>query len=769
MPRTSWLTKAAIATGSALGTLALTRRDPPGAPMQGPADLDTAVSDFTNRLARIARYTPRAIEKIPEAWIEIKDAAHSSFGHLNLEGPRKIAFPFQLALSFGSLLAISTRRIAAMFRVMGPRKIRSLMRDFFVMHTEQAVFLGLQYDFVIERCKERLKAAPHDTATRIQLGRLMIKCGLYEEAEQELSQISVKSPRHAAALHEASVALHRAGRFAAAVEAGAAALEANPANQRTRHWLWLTAQKLGGYPSHTPPELRMEVKAGYNHPTVEFEDIAARIGLDKTSAGRGTAIFDYNNDGYLDIVISGAHSGCSLFRNNGDGTFTDVSVGSGIDKCVNSFAVCAGDYNNDGFTDLFITRLGFYCGEAVLFRNNGDGTFTNVTAEAGLSLWGPAFSASWVDYDNDGFLDLYIANNLGGLFERKTPNRLFHNNGDGTFTEVAEQAGLSTIWPTIAGTWGDYNNDGFPDLFVSNGLGGSQLYRNNGNGTFTDVSKQAGVAKFGFGSPAFWWDFDNDGWLDLCQFEWSDHEDFIHTMAHGQGPADGNPMRVYRNNRNGTFTQVGRELGLTECWGTMSGNACDFNNDGNMDLVLGNGGPRMDRLEPMILMQNDGKSFRNITFAAGLPFTGKSHGVNAADLFGDGRISVLVASGGAYPGDLLTTGVYCPKTLPGNYVNIRLTGVTSNRSAIGARVTVAAGGKRQLREISGGSNFGCLPLEQHYGLGGIGTIDAVEIRWPSGLAQRFENVPVNKTWQFIEGRTEYEDVYANATSQLQSA
>ena len=145
------------------------------------------------------------------------------------------------------------------------------------------------------------------------------------------------------------------------------------------------------------------------------------------------------------IAITSAYGGANLYRNNGDGTFTDVSVDSGLDTATNTFGIAAGDYNNDGFTDLYVTRAGFYVGEGQLFRNNGDGTFTDVTQEAGLEdVWGPAFTASWVDYDNDGLLDLFVANNLGGLFERKTPNRLFHNNGDGTFTEVTEQAGLKT-------------------------------------------------------------------------------------------------------------------------------------------------------------------------------------------------------------------------------------------------------------------------------------------------------------------------------------
>jgi len=735
-----------------------------GAPVDGPHDVDTAVSDFANRASRIARYMPFDAREIPGASKDLLDAAKMAFGYLDFKDPKNLLFPAQLMLATGSLVAQSALRGLVTYEVLGPKKIQSLMVDFFDMFTELQVFVGLEYKEVIEKCQERLKTAPDDHRIRYELGETLVKCGLYEQAVTELRQISESSSYYANGLHEASVALYRSGRLDEAARTAVEALEANPGNERTRSWLWLTVQKLGGYPDFVPPQYRLQVRAGYDPPTLHFEDIAPKIGLDKTSAGRGIAIFDYDNDGYQDILIAAAHGGCNLYHNNGDGTFTDVSIGSGWDGCVNGFALTVGDYNNDGYADVFVTRLGFYAGECQLYRNNGDGTFTDVTKAAGLKVWGPGFTASWIDYDGDGNLDLFIANNLGGLFERKTPNRLFHNNGDGTFTEVTEQAGLATMWPTIGGAWGDYNNDGKPDLFLSNGLGRSQLYRNNGDGTFTDVSQEAGIDSLCFGSPAFWWDYDNDGWLDIAQFAWSDHEDVLYTLEHGEGPADGHPMRVYHNNRDGSFTEVGRQLGFNGCFGTMSGNAADFNNDGYLDMVLGNGSPKMDRLEPMIVLENDGQKFHNITFSAGFPFLGKSHGVNMADLFGDGRMSILVAAGGAYPGDLLTTGVYCPRTLPGNYVNVRLVGTKSNRSAIGARVWVEAGGKKQMREISGGSNFGCLPLEQHFGLATTGTIDAIELRWPSGLTQRFEGVKVNSTVEFTEGREGWKEVYAKSAA-----
>jgi tetratricopeptide (TPR) repeat protein len=721
--------------------------------------METAVSDFANRLAALARFSAWDTNGWMEAGQAIMKAARQSFGGMNLADPRGMALPAQFALSVGTLLTQQALRGLATYEAVGARRLPKFFLDVIEMFTEIQVFVGLEYRDLIKQMEERLQRNPRDDGARMELAIALLKCGLYDDALTHYLEAS-KNPAHRSrALHEAAVALHRGGKFERAARIGSEALVADPDNQRALAWLWLTAQKMGGYPDFIPPEHRMEMKVGYDTPTVEFEDIAAKVGLDKTSAGRGLAIFDYNNDGLLDVVISAAHGGINLFRNNGDGTFTDVSVESGLDVCLTSFAIAVGDYNNDGYPDLFVTRLGFFSGLGQLFRNNGDGTFTDVTQEAGLGIWGPAFTAAWVDYDCDGRLDLFVANNLGGLFDRKTPNRLFHNNGDGTFTDVTEQARLSTFWPTIGAAWGDYNNDGYPDLFLSNSLGHSQLYRNNGDGTFTDVSQEAGVTEYCIGGASFWCDYNNDGLLDIVQWCWSDHEDVIHTMRYGEGPPDGQPHRIYQNNGDGTFTLRNRDIGLTGCFGSMSGNAGDFNNDGYLDLVLGNGSPRMDRLEPPILLEFDGNRFRNITFAAGLPFYGKGHGATMADLFGDGRLSVLIASGGAYPGDLLTMRVFYPKRLAGNYLNVRLDGVKSNRSAIGARLSLRAGGRSQYREVSGGSNFGCLPFEQHFGLAEIPAVDSLEIRWPSGLLQRFENLPVNTTIRVTEGQPAWVPVY----------
>ena len=729
-------------------------------PIDGPQNLDTALSDFGNRVVRISRLTPLEGGEILKAMGEIMVSARRSFGYLELRDPRIVMLPLAVPLAAAGLAGEALLRATVVFSLVGPRRTPTFIDQVAEMFSDVGVFASLEYKELIDRHRDRLERAPNDYATRAELGHVYIKCGLYDHAVREL-EIAARNPAtREQALHDRAVAHYRAGRFDQAVQDGVATLALNPKNERARSWLWLSSRSLGGYPETVPAAFRMEMKVGYEPAAVRYEDIAAKIGLDKTSAGRGTAVFDYNNDGFLDIVITAAHAGCNLYRNNGDGTFTDVSIESGLDKCVNGFVVAAGDYDNDGFVDLFVTRAGFFSGEGTLYHNNGDGTFTDVSQKAGVRTWGPGFTASWVDYDCDGYLDLFIANNLGGLLDRRKPNRLFHNNGDGSFTEVTREAGLAaSVFPTIGSAWGDYNNDGYPDLFISSGLGRPELYRNNGDGTFTEVGVKAGLGDFLIGSTCFFCDYDNDGWLDIVQFAWSDHEDVVETMKTGHGPEDGSVARVFHNNRDGTFTKLNRELGIDGCWGTMSGNFADLNNDGHLDFLLGNGSPRMDRLEPLVLLENDGRKFHNVTFSAGLPFVGKSHGTNCADLFGDGRLSVIVAAGGAYPGDLLTTSVYCPKERTGNYLNVRLTGTKSNRDAIGARITLISGEDRQMREVGGGTNFGCLPYEQHFGLGKGTKVDVLEIRWPSGLRQRVEDPPVNSTIRVTEGEAGWKELY----------
>ncbi len=732
---------------------------PHAPPLAGPQDLNTAVADFANQMVRIGWLTLPEGMPVRQLASDVMSSAKRAFGYLDFKDPRTLALPLELPFVATGIAAETLLRMMAIYSVVGPKRLPAFLNDAAEIYVETAVFISLEYKELIGRYEERLVEKPDDQRARLELGRLFVKCGRYEDAVREL-EIAAKDPAILGrAKHEASLAYFRSARYAESIDASIVAMTVDPGNERARATMWLTTRSIGGYPAHVPEKFRMDLLAGYETPRVKFENIASKIGMDKICAGRGTAVFDFNNDGLLDIVVTAAHAGCTLYRNNGDGTFSDVTVGSGLDQCINGFVIIAGDYDNDGFQDLFVTRLGFYYGDCGLYHNNGDGTFTNVTEQAGLLSWGPSYAASWVDYDCDGRLDLFVNYNLGGMFDRRSQNRLFHNNGDGTFTDVTKESGLANVCTTIGSCWGDYNDDGYPDLFLSSGLGRPQLFRNNGDGTFTDVSIEAGLTDYVVGTTCCFADYNNDGLLDIVQYSWADHEDAIYTMKTGRGPDDGAPLVIYHNNGDGTFTPKTRELGLVGCWGTMSGSFGDVNNDGYIDLLLGNGSPRMERLEPFILLENDKGTFSNTTFAAGLPFSGKSHGTNCADLFGDGRMSIIIAAGGAYPGDLMQTAVHCPTTLPGNYLNVRLRGVRSNRDGNGARITLLSGGKKQIREVTNGSSFGCLPAEQHFGLGTATQVDSIEIRWPSGLLQRVENPPVNDTIRVTEGQPVWEAVY----------
>jgi tetratricopeptide (TPR) repeat protein len=725
-------------------------------PIEGPRDLDHATSELANRTMRIIYFCPPDWAAIPKALKDWLRAVRFSFEYVDWTNPQNLAFPLVAPLSLATLGTQSGLRGLATLDAIGLPRYAEFIRFCVQIFAEFPVYVGLEYEAVIERQQTWLGTHPNDAVTRTELGRGLVKVGRFEEARKELERAAQNSNVRSTAMHEAGLTYYRSGAFTEAAQAGCAALEANPENEPARHWLWLAAERLGGYPQQVPAKFRMKWQGGWGKPTVCYEEISAACGLDKISGARGIAVFDYNNDGFLDVVVAAAHAGITLYRNNGDGTFTDVSVESGLYQSTNGFGVTAGDYNNDGFVDLCVCRMGFYGGDCELWRNNGDGTFTDVSQQSGVSSWAPSFSVSWVDYDCDGLLDLFVATNIGGLFDRKTPNRLFHNNGDGTFTDVAQDVGITSRWPTIGHSWGDYNNDGYPDLFLSNAIGPPELFRNNGDGTFTNVTNQAKLNHPNLAFGAQWCDIDDDGWLDVIQFSWSIHEDVVYSMRTGETPAYGNPTRIYRNNRDGTFTEIGREIGIKECWGSMSGNAADLNNDGRLDIALGNGGALMDRVEPIVLLENDGEKFRNVSFAAGLPSVGKSHGLNCADLFNDGRLSILVGAGGNYPGDLMTSAVFCPVIRPGNYLSVHLTGTISNRSALGARLKLVAGGKEQHRVVNGGSNFGCLPPDQHFGMANLAHADLLEIWWPNGLKQCFADLPVNQKIWITEGQSHWE-------------
>jgi tetratricopeptide (TPR) repeat protein len=518
-------------------------------------------------------------------------------------------------------------------------------------------------------------------------------------------------------------------------------------------WLLnLAYMTIGKYPSGVPEEYRISPSAFESKQDIgRFVDVAPAAGLDFASMANGVIADDFENNGLLDLAVS-SYDVCApmrFFRNNADGTFTDRAAQAGLSAQLGGLNMIQADYNNDGCTDLLVLRGAWeFPMRKSLLRNNCDGTFTDVTREAGLAE--PATrtqTAVWADIDNDGLLDLFVGNENG-------PSQLFHNKGDGTFEDISHSAGVDRMAFTKGVVAADYDNDGFVDFYVSNLYGGNFLYHNNHDGTFTEVSAKAGVHQPQSQSFATWFfDYDNDGWSDLfvTSYFFSADETLRSYLAL---PHNVETFKLYRNMKNGTFKDVTAEVGLDRINTPMGANFGDIDNDGFLDIFLATGGPEYGALVPkMLFRNNEGKSFVDITASSGTGELHKGHGVAFADLGNNGREDLLVSVGGATPGDAHAFRVF---ENPGNdngWITVKLVGVKTNRSAIGARIhlTVDQDGQppRSIyRTVGSGGSFGASPLEQHMGLGPSAKIASLEIRWPaSGTIQNFSNVGTN---QFIE-------------------
>lgn len=531
-------------------------------------------------------------------------------------------------------------------------------------------------------------------------------------------------------------------------------LQRAPDNTDVKWLLNLTYMLSGQYPAAVParfliPSTAFESKESVVH----FTDVAGAAGLNRRGMAGGLIVDDFDNDGLFDIVISSQDDCVPLrfFHNNGDGTFTDRATQAGLGNQTGGLNVIQTDYNNDGCKDILILRGGWeWARRKSLLRNNCDGTFTDVTREAGLLE--PVRStqtAVWTDIDNDGKLDLFIGN-------ENAPAQLFLNQGDGTFVDIAESAGVNKTGFIKAVVAGDYDNDGYPDLYVSNFRGQHFLYHNNRDKTFTEVGQQAGLGTQGPTFGAWFFDYDNDGFPDLfVGGYYSSLGDIV--SGYLGTPQRGETLRLYRNLGNGKFTDVTVETGLDHVFLPMGINFGDVDNDGFLDFYLGVGSPSFAMATPNVLFHNDGgKHFTDITTSSGTGIMPKGHGIAFADLDNDGDEDLVVVMGGAVRGDQHNTRLF---ENPGNgndWLGVHLTGVRSNRAAIGARikVTVRNGGKadREIyRTVGSGGSFGANPYEQHIGLGKSASIASVEVWWPSsGVRQSFANVEKNQVIEIRE-------------------
>ena len=483
------------------------------------------------------------------------------------------------------------------------------------------------------------------------------------------------------------------------------------------------------------------------------------------ATGSGAVWFDYNNDGLLDLyVLSGKYiEGVTdhsrpdgkdatnhLYRNNGDGTFTDVTEQAGVAGKGFSMGIAAGDYDNDGFEDLYVTSWN----SAILYHNNGDGTFTDVTEKAGVQNRFFGVGAAWIDYDRDGRLDLFVGNYLkydpkakrlyytadafaGPLDYEGESNRLFHNNGDGTFTDVSDQAGIATpVGRAMGVTVGDFDNDGWPDIYVANDQMESYLYHNNHDGTFTNVALEQNVAYGTNGDtpsamgPIFA-DYDNDGALDL----------FVSDMRY---------HRLFRNSlKEGFFIDTTADSGVARMAGQYVGwgdAIFDFDNDGRKDLFVVNGGLHwLIPMEDTLLRNNGNGTFSDISAQAGSYFKVKKVGRGAcfADFDNDGYVDAFIVVLGGQ--GILVSAVPPPAANRYHWLTIKLIGTKSNRDGYGARIEAVADDLKQIVENEPSSGY----LSQndprpHFGLGTHKEVDTLTIRWPSGVVQTLEHVKADQ-------------------------
>lgn len=550
----------------------------------------------------------------------------------------------------------------------------------------------------------------------------------------------------------------------------------------TARWLLNIAfMTIGEYPDGVPMEHLIPPKffeSSVDFP--RFRNVYPSLGLNTFNLSGGAVVDDFNGDDYLDIVTSSYDPSAQVqfFCNNGDGTFKEQTDRTGLTGIFGGLNLVHADYDNDGDSDVYICRgawLGEHGQEPNSLLRNDSGVFTDVTFDVGLGeISVPCKSAAWADYDNDGDLDLFVGNESNESFTAAT--QLFRNDGADGFSDVSKEAGLSAEIFVMGAVWGDYDSDRYPDLFASV-AGENRLYHNNRDGTFTNVAKEAGVLRPGASFATWFWDYDNDGILDL----------FVSCSNGSTGILSSNPfglsddlsgsspvvrqlqteaklelMALYQGDGQGRFRNVSADVGLNYPTLPMGANFGDLNNDGYPDFYLGTGDVAYSEIMPNVMFLNQqGKSFANVTMAGGFGHLQKGHGVSFADIDNDGDQDVYMQMGGAYPSDKFNDALYENPGCDGHWLSVHLVGTKSNRSAIGGRIKATFtenGTKRSVyRHVNSGGSFGCNPLRQWIGIGSARKIDRLEVYWPTtDQTQVFENLNADHFIRVTEGEDKIE-------------
>ncbi len=540
-------------------------------------------------------------------------------------------------------------------------------------------------------------------------------------------------------------------------------------------WLLNLARMVSGdFPDGVPEAMRLPPAALTSAlPFPRWRDRAPELGIAVVDLAGGAVMDDFDGDGLLDLLTSTWDPCGSLkaFRNDGRGGFEEVTRAWGLDQQLGGLNLVHGDYDNDGRLDLLVLRGGWMGGlgrirNSLLNNQLGGpgGRFVDVTRASGLAE--PAYptqTAAWADYDGDGDLDLYVGNEDPD--GRSYPSQLFRNNRDGTFTDVAREAGVQNFRFAKGVAWGDYDGDGDPDLYVSNS-GPNRLYRNHGPGpdgavTFTDVAPDLGVTEpEGRSFVPWFFDFDNDGDLDLFVADYASPVPAVAAFYFGVVPVPNRP-HLYRN-QGGRFTEVSRELGLARPLLPMGANYGDLDNDGWLDFYLGTGEPGYETVMPNVMFRNRrGLGFEDVTFAGGFGHLQKGHGVAFGDLDNDGDQDLLHQLGGFFPGDAYANALFENPGPGASWVTLRLVGTQANRFGVGARIAAVieeGGALRTVHALAGsGGSFGGSSLQQEIGLGRAARIRELTIRWPgSGTVQRFTDLAVDRVYRVVEGQAELE-------------
>jgi VCBS repeat protein/ASPIC/UnbV protein len=558
----------------------------------------------------------------------------------------------------------------------------------------------------------------------------------------------------------------------AAIEKYKEILAVFPDDLRTRWLLNLAYMTIGEYPKSVPVAFLIPPSLFTSeYPLPKFENISSNLGIDVTDLAGGIILDDFNNDGWTDIIASswGMFGQIKIFMNDLKGGFVEKTENSGLKGLVGGLNLIQADYDNDGYLDFYVIR-GAWSGfkwmgllPNSLIKNNGDGTFTDVTIAAGMYNAYPTQSAVWFDFNTDGNLDLFVGNETHTQ-EEIHPSQLFLNNGDGTFTDVAPQLGID-IKAYIKGVAaGDINNDNLPDIYISIISGENKLLLNKGGSNISDwqfeeVAKQWHVEEPLESFPTWFFDYNNDGFEDIFVTSFDKYSlyqqsrevaaDYLGQKSNSDWP------RLYINREGKSFQNITKQVGLQRIIPTMGCNYGDLDNDGWLDFYLGTGAPDFRAVVPnRMFRNNNGKIFQDVTYAGNFGHIQKGHGIGFADLDNDGDQDIYAVMGGSVSGDVSQNVLFENPGSENQWLNVHLIGQSSNRSAIGAKIRLTVKKDNDsiqqiYNTVSSGGSFGSNSLNQEIGLGQVKAVLSLAINWPNGDPTYIDYGPVN-TNRFIQ-------------------